>query len=389
LAGTELERYKKLIEIERDLASTLELDALLNRIIFAAKEITDSAAASILLYDPVEKQLFFHAATNMDPLLKGISVPMDSIAGWIFTHKSTLKIDDVKNDSRHFGAVTEKMKMVTRNLIGVPLISKGDVIGVLEVINREEGNYTTVDTDMLEALGVQAAIAIINSRLFHQSDHISEFVHELRTPLASIGTATYLLSRPGISEDKAKSILANISHEIKRLNDLATSFLELARLQSGRARYVMTRFDIEAVIDSSIQTLLINAEENKITLKKDVALHHAMVVGDKDKMTQVLINLISNAIKYNRENGEVIVRYGQDDERWWLEVEDNGFGIPKDVVPNLFQKFYRVKGMDNKVTGTGLGLSICKEIVIAHNGIIDVESVLDTGTRIRCNFPNH
>lgn len=387
MAGTELERYKKLIELERDLASTLELDALLNRIIFAAKEITDSDAASILLYDPMEKQLFFHAATNMDPLLKGISVPMDSIAGWIFSHKETVKIDDVRNDSRHFGAVTEKMKMVTRNLIGVPLVSKGDVIGVLEVINRESGDYSGIDVEMLEVLGVQAAIAIVNSRLFHQSDHISEFVHELRTPLASIGTATYLLTRPGISEEKAKSILGNINQEIKRLNELATSFLELARLQSGRARYSMGRFDIEPIIDSSMQTMMVSAEENQVSIVKELPVRHSKVIADKDKLNQVLINLISNAIKYNRPGGTVTVRFGENQEIWWIEVEDNGYGIPKEVIPNLFQKFYRVKGVERKVTGTGLGLSICKEIVSAHKGNIDIESDLDQGTRIRCNFP--
>ncbi len=91
-----LERYKRLIEISRDLASTLELDPLLNRIIHAARDITDAEAASILLYDDTARELYFQVATNPDPMMRGMVIPMDSIAGWIVTHREPVRISDVK-----------------------------------------------------------------------------------------------------------------------------------------------------------------------------------------------------------------------------------------------------------------------------------------------------
>ena len=228
-----LDGYRRLIEIARDLASTLDLDILLERIVRAAAEVSGSEAASILLYDNLTRQLYFQVATNLDePTMRGLVVPLEgSLAGWIVINRKSVRVTNAQGDPRFFGNVDLVTGRPTQSLIGVPLITKNKVVGVLEALNKEKGKFTEGDESMLSVLGAQAAVAIENARLFQQSDLISEFVHELRTPLASLSTATYLLLRPEMSREQQEQIINNIHSETLRLNSMASSFLDLARLE--------------------------------------------------------------------------------------------------------------------------------------------------------------
>ena len=380
-------RYKRLIETTIDLASTLDLNTLLNRIIDVARDIAEADVASILLFDAATQQLYFQVATNMDPLMRGLAVPMDSIAGWIITNRQPVRIEDVSKDKRHFGKVAQVISYETRSLIGVPLIAKEKVIGVLEVINKAEGGFNQTDQDLLTVLGVQAAIAIENTRLFQQSDHIAEFVHELRTPLASLSTATYLLLQPEISREQSQQIITNIHNETIRLNMLASSYLDLARLESGRVQFQKTTFPVALLFQECKSSMQTKADEMQVTIDLDIPEGMPDVEGDRDKLKQVLINLLSNAIKYNHIGGKVTISSAWDVKCWLIKVADNGYGIPEKSLPNLFQKFYRVKGMETKVGGTGLGLSICKEIMQGHGGRLEVVSQLGVGTTFTAVLP--
>lgn len=382
-----LARYKRLIEISRDLASTLELDPLLNRIIEAGRDITEAQEASILLYDSTARQLYFQVATNMDPMMRGIMVPMDSVAGWIVNNRQPVRIGDVRNDSRYFKKVAKTLSFDTTTLMGVPLVTKDKVIGVLEVLNKQSGEFNETDEDLLTVLGAQAAIAIENTRLFQQSDLIAEFVHELRTPLASLSTATYLLLRPEISREQSQQIITNIHSETLRLNALASSFLDLARLESGRVQFQKSSFAILPLFEECQAIMQSKAGETQISIELSVPQDMPDVQGDRDKLKQVLLNLISNAIKYNRNGGVVNVSASITSKSWEFSVSDSGHGIPEEAMPNLFQKFYRVKGMETKVAGTGLGLSICKGIIQGHGGRIDVKSTVGVGTSFTAVIP--
>jgi len=382
-----LNGYKRLIEISRDLASTLELDPLLNRIIHAARDITDAEAASILLYDDTARELYFQAATKPDPMMRGMVIPMDSIAGWIVTNREPVRISDVKKDTRHFKNVAQTLSFAAQSIIGVPLITKEKVVGVLEVLNKTSGEFSDADEDMLTVLGAQAAIAIENTRLFQQSDLIAEFVHELRTPLASLSTATYLLLRPEISREQSEQIITNIHQETIRLNALASSFLDLARLESGRVQFNKSSFPFLPLCEECKGVLNTKAEESHIAIEIKIPGDMPIVIGDRDKLKQVIMNLMSNAIKYNRPGGKVIITAGMNEKSWHFSIADTGYGIPEEAIPNLFQKFYRVKGLETKATGTGLGLSICKQIVQGHGGRIEVHSKVGEGTAFTVHIP--
>jgi len=382
-----LEGYRRLTEISRDLASTLELDTLLNRIVHAAADITDAKAASIMLYDDTEQQLHFQVATNLEqPMMRGLVVPIEgSIAGWIVTNRKPVRTADAHDDPRHFN-IEETTRFTTEKLLGVPLMTKEKVVGVLEVLNKLEGDFSEADEDLLTVLGAQAAVAIENTRLFQQSDLISEFVHELRTPLAAISTATYLLLRPQITKEIHDQTIQNIHGETQRLSALASSFLDLSRLESGRVQFHINPFDLRELLEECVSFMQSKAAEDGISIQLDCP-SQVPFEADSDKIKQVVLNLLSNAIKYNRPDGSITVQATKSDGEVILSVADTGIGIPEKSLPNLFQKFYRVRSAEGKALGTGLGLSICKQIVLGHNGRIEVQSKEGEGTKFILYFP--
>src|SRR3990172_10182738 len=374
-----LDGYRRLIDIARDLASTLDLDILLSRIVHAAAEVSGSEAASILLYDDSAKQLYFQVSTNIDePTRRGIIVPLDgSIAGWIVKQRKPVRIANVHDDARFFNEVEYYTGFTTQSLLGVPLITKNKVVGVLEALNKQKGKFSDSDESMLSVLGAQAAVAIENARLFQQSDLISEFVHELRTLLASLSTATYLLLRPEVSREQQEQILGNIHNETLRLNALASSFLDLARLESGRVQFHKSTFNVMDLLHECSDVMASKAEEDHIQIKVIEPEVPTLLEADRDKIKQVILNLLSNAIKYNRTNGSVILKIDtQEENRLVISVQDTGVGIPDDAVGHICEKFYRVRENETKVTGTGLGLSICKQIIQGHGGTIEIKSRL-------------
>lgn len=384
-----LDSYVRLIDIARDLASTLDLDVLLDRIVKAAADITSAEAASILLYDNTSRQLYFQVATNIDePTLRGLVVPLEgSIAGWIVTHCKPVRIDNAHKDPRHFGNIEQSTGFLTHSLLGIPLVTKNKVVGVLEVLNKHEGQFSTGDENLLSVLGAQAAVAIENARLFQQSDLISEFVHELRTPLASLSTATYLLLRPEMSREQQEQIVNNIHNETLRLNSLASSFLDLARLESGRVQFRKSAFDIADLLYECRDVMTSKAEEEHIQIVIEEPEGSTLLEADRDKIKQVVLNLLSNAIKYNRPNGSIILKTEAIENNLRLSVQDTGVGIPDDALAHVFEKFYRVREHETRTTGTGLGLSICKQIIQGHGGTIEVKSKLGIGTNIIIDLP--
>jgi signal transduction histidine kinase len=381
--------FHRLLEISRDLASTLDLNELLYRIVHAAADLCDAEAASILLYDQNRKELHFEVATNMDnPLMRGISVPVDSsLAGWIVTNRQPVLIPDVEKDDRHFGQVGASVNIKIKTLLGVPLIRKDKVIGALEAINKRTGEFSIQDQDLLSALGAQAAIAIENSRLFQQTDLISDLVHELRTPLASLNTAAHLLNRPEISEEQRIRFIQIIQQEISRLSDLTTSFLDLARLESGRAQFRTETFSLKPLLEDCLEIMRSRAEEKNLTLTSTIADGLPDLTGDKDKIKQVILNLLSNAIKYNYPQGRVDLDAKADDTDLIVSVTDTGPGISEENLKHLFEKFYRVPGTEKLAIGTGLGLSICRRIVETHGGRIGVQSQVGKGTTFTVRLP--
>jgi signal transduction histidine kinase len=387
-----IERYERLIEISQQLNSTLDHNALLRKIISAAKELTDTEAASILLIDPASGELRFEIASNINPHeMDDIIVPMEgSIAGWIATHGEPRVIEDVEHEQGHFRRVDETIEFRTRSLLGVPMRAHGKVIGVLEAINKANNQqFDENDISTLTTLASQAAIAIENARLFQQSDFIAEMVHELRTPLAALKASTVLLLRADLPDERRRDIIETMQGETDRLTRMTSEFLDLARMESGRAKLEVAPFDLQKLIYESIDVVISQANSRSVTIT--VTCDPTTVNGDRGKVKQVLLNLLTNAIKYNKENGSIEVRTARveahDEPFVQLSVADTGYGISKENQRNMFQKFYRVADTAGYTSGTGLGLAIAKHIVEAHEGNIWLESEPGVGSTFFFTLP--
>ena len=370
--------------------STLDLGALLGRIIEAATELTNTEEASILLIDPATGELRFEAATNLSGgAMEAIPVPMEgSLAGWVATHGEPELVADARGDSRWYSNVDKTTQFITRNLLAVPMKIHNEVIGVVEAINkREDQPWTSDDVNTLIALANQAATAVQNVRLFQQSDFIAEMVHELRTPLAALKASTALLLRPNVAESQRRDIILTMQQETERLSNMANDFLDLARLESGRSRLETEVFSVRDLIAECVEVVTPQAAEHQIT----VQIHgdDYAVDADRGKIKQVILNLLTNAIKYNREHGAIYCAIQEYDtpKNVMILVQDTGQGIRQEDQRYVFDKFYRIADTAGYTTGTGLGLAIARRIVEAHGCTINLESEVGVGTTFYFTLP--
>jgi signal transduction histidine kinase len=387
-----LAHYEYLIEISQQLTSTLDLTELLGKITAAAEVLTNTEASSIMLYDSQVNALRFEVTSNLNPdQTESIIIPIEgSIAGWIFKHGEPRVIEDVTKEPSYFGQVADTVDMQTRNLLGVPMRTHDKVIGVLEALNkRDNQTFNEQDIKTLTTLASQAAIAIENARLFQQSDFIAEMVHELRTPLVALKASTSLLLRPDLPEDRRADTILTMRAETERLIRMTSEFLDLARLESGRAHLNVTPFDLKELIDECVEVVRHQAADRSVAI--GMANMNYTVRGDRVKVKQVLLNLLSNAIKYNRESGNIEVSAYRSTRHPYpyaeIAVADTGLGISKEYQKNMFQKFFRVADSEGYAQGTGLGLAIARHIIEAHGGKIWLESEQGVGSTFFITLP--
>jgi signal transduction histidine kinase len=258
---------------------------------------------------------------------------------------------------------------------------------VVEAINKVHGIFLEEDQRLLQALASQAAIAIENARLFQQSDLVAEMVHELRTPLASLTAASHLLKRTELPEEQRGRLADTISREVFRLNEMATDFLELARLESGRGRMVREPVHLGGLIQECLEIVRPQAEADGVSVESEAEGTQSPVQGDRNRLKQVFLNLLTNAIKYNQPGGQVRVRVYLEGTEAVACVTDTGRGIPTDSLPHVFERFYRVPETGRTVAGTGLGLAIARRIIEAHHGSITVRSEVGKGSTFCVRLP--
>jgi signal transduction histidine kinase len=387
--GDRIARLEQLIEISRSLSSTLSLRPLLHRIVVAAQELTGTEECSILLVDRKSGQLYFEEATNL-PGVHSIITPMEgSVAGWVVQTGEPLVVPDVRNDPRFdfSSKADEQSSFITRSILAVPLITRKGVIGVLEANNKQDGAFTDEDVELLSVLGSQAAVAVQNALLFQQSDLIAEIVHEMRTPLNSVIAYADLMQRPAVTLDQCLQFAGIIYHEAERISEMTNNFLDLARLQSGRAALAQDRVDLSTVIHMAINVLKPQADAKQIMLSVDIPAALLPILGDAQRLHQALLNLLSNAVKYCDSGDNVVVSVKCGEDLVTVSVADTGPGIPADALPSIFERFYRVPGTERRVVGTGLGLAITQQIVEAHGGEISVSSEEGHGTTFTFTLP--
>lgn len=222
-----------------------------------------------------------------------------------------------------------------------------------------------------------------------ERDFITNVSHELRTPLTSIKMAAESLQMGAIANQKFKErFLSNIQREADRLTRLVNELLVLSNVSDAKTALHLSSFELDGLLEDVISTMSPHARVNDIGLENDFGSNLPIITADRDRVLQVLINLVDNAIKCNRPNGVVTVAAHSDGQEITLKVTDTGIGIPPLDLPRIFDRFFRVDKARSRVTGgTGLGLSIVKDIIEAHGGEIKVDSTVNVGTTFTIVLP--
>lgn len=218
-----------------------------------------------------------------------------------------------------------------------------------------------------------------------KSELVSTVSHELRTPLSSVLGFTELLITKDLQKERQQKYLTTIHKEAKRLTNLINDFLDLQRMESGNQSYEMELCKVDEVAMDVVRHF-------KHEKKHDVFLideaQHVTVRADRERLIQVFTNVMSNAIKFSPNGGDVKIRLKNEKDQLLISIQDQGLGIPENEVPMLFKKFHRIDNSERrKIGGTGLGLAICKEIIESHQGSIWIESTEGKGSTIYITLP--
>ena len=252
---------------------------------------------------------------------------------------------------------------------------------VLAAVNEDEGEK-----------GIIAVIHdITEQQKLEQSrrEFIANVSHELRTPLTSIkGAAETLLENPELPAEMKERFLTMAISEADRMTRIVKDLLSLSRLDSGKIDWSFKRINTEKFATHVYEVMQIEAHEHNHSMTLSVEEGIADCIIDSGRIEQVLVNILSNSIKYTPNGGKINFEVFSKENHVHFSVKDNGIGIPNDDVARLFERFYRVdKARSRENGGTGLGLAIANEIVKTHNGRIEVESIIGKGTRMTVILP--
>ncbi len=499
--------------IARTVGSTLDLDEVLRQVIAELNRSFHVEAGSILLVDRERDDLYF--ATTLEGGLErflDVRIPMGvGIVGDVARTGRPALVNDPANDPRHYKKISSDVGFVNRNILCVPLISRDRVIGVIELLNKEGGEFGTDDLERLQGIAATVAVAIENARLYAQTEeergrltailtstadaviatdaqqrillinpaaaeafsmepqesvgrpfpeamthaglrglfaraakidhgfgeeltveatqgrlrtfsanispvrgaggltqgHVaamqdittlkeldkmkSEFVsvvsHDLKTPLTAIRGFADLVHITGPLEAQQREFIDKIREVTVEMAAMISDLLDIGKIEAG-IDMEQVPCDMPALAGEVLSKLEFRAQEKSIAMQMEVAAELPGVTGDPNRLRQVLMNLVGNAIKYTPEGGQVTIRIFSEDGRLITAVRDTGIGISALDQKQLFHKFYRVRSEQTAhIEGTGLGLAITRSIVERHGGRIWVESEPGKGSTFAFSLP--
>src|SRR5574341_1120782 len=403
-ANERIDHLERLLEVVRGLTTTPDIEAFLQSVIAEASEMTDSELASILEYDEAAEELRFLAMQWFQrDLLRPVGVPLEgSAAGWVYRRGQPLIIQDVKVDKRHFKVVDRVTRHETHSLVAVPLMVRGEVVGVLEALNKkDDAHYTEEDLTILETLGALAAQAMRNVDLQRKvkvarielaelerlkTDFIAITSHELRTPLGLIlGHATFL--RELIGERYADQ-LDTIIRNATKLKDIVENLSDVDNYQTGSLRVRNHRVSLAKIAEDVVTTFQDEANSRNITLKAEIGHSPFYLDADGVKISIALSNLVKNAIQFTDSGGRVTICVDEVDDHIKVSVMDNGIGIPAKDLPRVFERFFQVEThLTRRFGGMGLGLTVAKAMIELHGGRIWAESEEGKGSKFTFLLP--
>ena len=401
---------KALGEVGQAVSSTLDLETVLRTIVSRATTLAGVEGGAIYEYDETTEEFYLRAvdryADDLVEVLRSRRIRKgEGAVGRLAVVLEPVQVRDITDESIYQSGVREILiRLGYRSLLAVPLLRENHLLGGLVVNRNSAGEFAPQVIDLLKTFATQSALAIQNARLFREiedksrqlevaSQHKSEFLanmsHELRTPLnAIIGFSEVLAERMfGEINDKQAEYLADILESGQHLLSLINDILDLSKIEAGRMELEPTDFALAEChrerADPGAGARTPTWDRAGRTVDERLGMIHA----DERKVKQVLLNLLSNALKFTPEGGRIDVRARVHDGETEISVTDTGVGIAPDDQEAVFEEFRQVGTASKKVEGTGLGLAISRKFIELHGGRIWVESQLGKGSTFAFTLP--
>ena len=332
-------------------------------------------------------------AVDVDNRIILFNKTAEQMTGWRFEEVHGKSVDDIiKIINEQTGQPAESpIDMVLKSR----KIESGTEHGVLVARTGWECPISATAAPIRRNDGTMTGIVMVFHDVSQQreidrmkSDFISAVSHELRTPLTSIKAyAETILHDRNMPEETELEFLQVINEESDRLANLINGILEISRIESGTIEITRKPVNVASVTQRAIASLEHLSCKKNIRLETNIAENLPELLGDENKIHSMVSNLVTNAIKFTPENGHITVSAQTSNNELVIKVADNGMGIPREDLSKIFGRFYRVHRPGKQIQGTGLGLAIVKEIVIRHDGRIDVESEVDKGSTFTVYLP--
>jgi two-component system, NtrC family, sensor kinase len=405
-----VEQLTALGEVGRAVSSTLDLETVLTTIVSHAVQLSGLDGGVVFEYEEGAQEFVQRVATETGGALaearrttrirKG-----EGVLGRTAITLEPVQVADIAMPGAYEGRLRQNLlESGIRAILAVPMVCEGRLIGCLGVTRNRPGEFPAATIDLLRTFATQSALAIQNARLFreiedksqqleaasrHKSEFLANMSHELRTPLnAIIGFSEVLAERMfGELNEKQEEYLKDIYASGQHLLSLINDILDLSKIEAGRMELELAEFDLPSAIANALILVRERASRRGITLGRTIDERLGMLHGDERKVKQVLLNLLSNALKFTPEGGRIDVSARMQDGVAEIAVTDTGVGIAPEDQEAIFEEFRQVGTADKKVEGTGLGLALSRKFIELHGGRIWVESTVGQGSTFIFTLP--
>jgi signal transduction histidine kinase/CheY-like chemotaxis protein len=385
-----VEELKALGEVSRAVSSTLDLDQVLTTIVTRAVELSNTDGGSIFELEPPTARFrlrtCFGTSKELVEALQEIEIPVgETFVGRAAAAGEALQAPDLAAEPPD-PHVAELLRHGWRSMVAIPLRHEDEIVGALVIRRRRTGRVDADTVALLETFASQSAVAIHNARVFrelqrksaelevagrHKSEFLASMSHELRTPLnAVIGFSDVLLDRMfGDLNERQAEYVRDIRDAGRHLLELINEILDLSKIEAGRMELDLGRVDLEQLLRQGIAMVHERADRHAVALQQSVAPDLGAVTGDELKLKQVVLNLLTNAVKFTPDGGTVSLRATRSGDDVRVEVADTGPGVPEHDRARIFEAFQRGdRGARASAEGTGLGLTLSRRIVELHGG---------------------
>jgi len=402
---------KALGEVSQAVSSTLDLETVLATIVSRAIQLSGTDCGVIYEYDDAAQEFILRASHRMEEeMVEGLRSARirlgEGATGRAATTRTPVQILDIL-DQREFSGTSVRpliTRLGYRSLLSIPLLREQQIMGGLAVWRRKTGEFAPEVIGVLQTFATQSALAIHNARLFreiqekgqqlelaskYKSQFLASMSHELRTPMnAVLGyTRMLLMNVYGELPEKVRDVHQRIDKSGRHLLGLINDVLDFSKIEAGQLALAINPYSINDVIQAVVTSTQSLATEKNLALRITAPADLPAASGDERRISQVLLNLVGNAIKFT-DSGEVRVDAATTDGALEVSVSDTGPGIAEADQDKIFEEFRQAEGsITQRKGGTGLGLAIAKKIVELHGGRIWVESEVGKGSKFTFLLP--